>query len=135
MPFLSDEIVALYCNKRLSCAAIAERDSRSESTIYNILRRKGIRCRSRSQANKIFSDRLLIKLYNLGLSCSQIGRLLGIHPSTIIKRFNTCKFMMRKRNIANAIRYTEEEFQKHFYNKVLIDHIKIFMRTNRRYHG
>ncbi len=130
MSFLSDKIVDLYCNRNLSCAAIAKQDGRSESTIYNILRAKNIKCRNRSQANKIFSDQLLIKLYNLGLSCSQIGRLLGIHSSTIAKRFNICQFTMRKRNIANVIKYTEQEFQEFFCNVTFIDQVRLFARKN-----
>ncbi len=130
MPFLSDKIVDLYCNERLSCAAIAEQDGRSESTVYNILRTKNIKCRNRSQANKIFSDQLFIKLYNLGLSCSQIGRLLGIHPSTVIKRLHRCQFAMRDRNMAKVIRYTEQEFQNFFCNAEFIDQIKLFTRQS-----
>lgn len=128
MPFLSDEIVYLYCNKKLSCAAIAEQDGRSESTIYNILLDKNIKCRDRSQANKLFSDQLFIKLYNLALSCSQIGRLLGVHPSTVIKRFHVCGFAMRDRSVANAIRYTEQEFQEFFCNTIFRNQIRLFAK-------
>lgn len=131
MPFLSSKIVDLYCNQKLSCAAIASLDGRSESTIYNILREKNIECRNRSQANKIFSDQLFIKLYNLALSCSQIGRLLGVHPSTVIKRLHTCKFAMRNRHNAQAIRYTEQEFQDFFCNTKFTDQIKLFARQSR----
>ena len=128
MPFLSDKIVDLYCNQRLSCAAIAEQDGRSESTIYNVLLAKNVRCRDRSQANKLFSDQLFIKLYNLALSCSQIGRLLGVHPSTVIKRLRTCGFAMRNRNVAKAVRYTEQEFQKFFCNTVFRNQIRLFAK-------
>lgn len=131
MPFLSDKIVDLYCNQKLSCAAIAMQDGRSESTVYNILRAKNIKCRNRSQANKIFSDQLFIKLYNLALSCSQIGRLLGVHPSTIIKRLHSCRFAMRDRHNAKAIRYTEQEFQNLFCNTAFIDQIKLFARQSK----
>jgi len=131
MPFLSDKIVDLYRNQKLSCAAIAKEDGRSESTIYNILRSKNIKCRNRSQANKIFSDRLFIKLYNLALSCSQIGRLLGVHPSTVIKRLRGCRFAMRDRHSAKAIRYTEQEFQNFFCNTEFIDQIRLFARQSR----
>lgn len=130
MPFLSDKIVDLYCNHNLSCAAIAKQDGRSESTIYNILRQKGIKCRNRSQANKIFSDQLFIKLYNLALSCSQIGRILGIHPSTVIKRLRVCKFAMRDRSVANAIRYTEQEFQTFFCNAKFMHQVRLFARQS-----
>lgn len=130
MPFLSDKIVDLYCNHKLSCAAIAKQDCRSESTIYNILLQKGIKCRNRSQANKIFSDQLFIKLYNLALSCSQIGRLLGIHPSTVIKRLRVCGFSMRDRSVANAIRYTEREFQTFFCNAKFMDQVRLFARQS-----
>lgn len=128
MPFLSDKIIDLYCNDSLSCAAIARLDGRSESTIYNILQAKQIRCRSRSQANKIFSDQLFIKLYNLALSCSQIGRLLGVHPSTVIKRLRKCRFAMRARNNAKIIRYTEQEFQTFFCNTVFRNQIRLFVK-------
>lgn len=130
MSFLSDKIIDLYCNDSLSCAAIARLDGRSESTIYNILRAKQIRCRSRSQANKIFSDQLFIKLYNLALSCSQIGRLLGVHPSTVIKRLHTCRFATRDRSAASAIRYTEQEFQTFFCNAEFMDQVKLFARQS-----
>ncbi len=131
MPFLSDKIVDLYCNQKLSGAAIAEQDGRSESTIYNILRAKNIKCRNRSQANKIFSDRLFIKLYNLALSCSQIGRLLGVHPSTVIKRLRNCKFAIRDRHSAKAIRYTEQEFEEFFCNATFMDQVRLFARQSK----
>lgn len=131
MPFLSDKIVDLYCNQKLSCAEIARQDGRSESTVYNILRAKNIKCRNRSQANKIFSDQLFIKLYNLALSCSQIGRLLGVHPSTVIKRLRLRGFVMRDKSVANAIRYTEQEFQNFFCNTEFMDQVRLFARQSK----
>lgn len=131
MPFLSDKIVDLYRNHKMSCAAIAKQDGRSESTIHNILQAKNVQRRNRSQANKIFSDQLFIKLYNLALSCSQIGRLLGVHPSTVTKRLGVCGFAMRDRSVANAIRYTEKEFQNFFCNTTFMDQVRLFARQSK----
>lgn len=114
---LSDKkICVLYQNDKLSCAAIAKLDGRSESTIYNIIRSSGINLRDRSTANQIFPTSIIIKLYNLGLSCSQIGRLLGIDASTITKRLQTNNFPMRSKSMAANIRYSKEEFQRYFFN-------------------
>ncbi len=125
MPFFADKIVDLYINQSLSCADIARLDGRSESTIYNILKAKKIKCRNRSQANKTFPNQFLIKLYNIGLSCSQIGKLLGLHSSTVIKRFKTCGFPMRDKKMATAIRYSEQEFKKYFYNSEFIQQLRL----------
>jgi len=124
---LSDKIIHLYINKKMSCAEIARLDGRSESTIYNVLKAKHIQLRSRSQANKTFPDRVLIKLYNIGLSCSQIGTLLGVHPSTVIKRFKKCNFPVRNTRMAISIKYSNQEFKKYFYNNKFMSKLRLFV--------
>lgn len=114
MQLSNEKIVYSYNIQKMSCSEIARKDGRSESTIYNILKDNGVRMRDRSEANQLFADDILIKLYNMGLSYSQIGELLGIHPSTVTKRFKTIGFPSRGKRLAAAIRYTNEEFRKHF---------------------
>lgn len=114
---LTDQkIVDLYTKLKYSCRDIAKIDERSESTIYFILKKNSVVLRNKSDANKIFSDLILISLYNLGLSSPQISEILGIHQTTIIKRFKKIKFPLRTRDNAKAIGYTREEFRKYFFN-------------------
>ena len=116
MLFTEKQIVRMYTKDQMSCRDISAKDGRSEATIYKILKDNDVELRSRSEANKIFPDNAIIRLYNLGLSCTQIGRLLGLDPSTITKRLHLLGFPMRNRNLAAAIRYSEEEFKRHFFN-------------------
>ena len=112
---LSDEVMCgLYEDDHKSCAEIARICQCSETSIYNHLKSLGVVMRSRSEANKIFPDNTLIVLYNIGLSSSQIAKLLLIDPSTIIKRLHSLGFPLRSRSVASMIRYTDDEFEKHF---------------------
>ena len=122
--YLSDtQVINLYhCGK--SCSNIAFLDNCSETTIYTRLKSLGITMRSRSKANQIFPNSVFISLYNLGLSTSQVGKLLGVDPSTVTKRLHTLKFPLRSRCVASRIRYSEEEFQKHFMLPVLLDELR-----------
>jgi len=112
---------SLYENHKFSCASIAKLDGRSETTIYNILKCLNVKIRSRSEANQIFSDSVLINLYNMGLSYTQIAKLLGTHFSTISKRFRLLEFPARSKILASAIRYNDTEFKRYFYNKTILD--------------
>ena len=115
MSKLSDsKIMDLYEHERLSCAEISEIDGRSEGTMYNILKARGIEIRSRSVAKCKFSTKIAIILYNLGLSGSQSGRILGVHSTTILKRLGKIGFPLRSRTMASNIKYSEQEFEKHF---------------------
>ena len=116
------KVTELYSDRK-SCADIARIGSCSETLIYNRLKSLGISMRSRSEANQIFPDSIFIILYNLGLSTSQIGRLLGINSSTVTKRLHTLHFPLRSRNVASRIRYTEEEFKRHFMVPGIIDQL------------
>ncbi len=122
---LSDKkICNLYVLDKMSCLEISRIDGRSESTIYGILKHRKIKFRSRSEANQIFSTQLIVKLYNVGLSCSQIGRLLGIDSSTIIKRLQLLNFPLRTKSVAANIRYSETEFKKFFFNSETMNLLK-----------
>ncbi len=110
---LDDSIVELYTQGE-SCAAIARQQKCSETSIYNRLKDMGVEMRDRSEANKICPDSVFISLYNVGLSSPQIGRLLQVDSSTVIKRLHSIRFPLRSRNIASRIRYTEDEFIKYF---------------------
>lgn len=108
---LSTEKIGKLYIQGCSCADIADIDGRSEATIYHLLKKDdNVAIRSRSEANHIFPDIILIHLYNLGLSCSQIGKLLNAHPTTIIKRFKTIHFPIRSREMAAKLHYSNDEF-------------------------
>ena len=110
------EIIHLYVYENRSCGDISLLDGRCESTIYKILLENNIKLRDRSKANKIVSDEILIKLYNLGLSLSQVGILVGVNPTTISKRFTLIDFPTRIPCQAKGVRYTKEEFKRFFMN-------------------
>jgi len=119
--FLSDQkIKNLYINGK-SCADIAYLDNCSVTSIYNRLKSLGVVMRSRSEANQIFPDFIFIVLYNLGLSTSQIGKLLGINSSTVTKRLHTLRFPLRFRSVASKIRYTNHEFNKYFMSSGMVN--------------
>lgn len=108
------KIIDLYTNHKKSCSEIAAMCGCSESKIYTLLSRLNIRMRSRSEANKIFRDGIFIILYNLGLSSSQIGQILGIDSSTVRKRLKSINFPLRNKKVAAEIEYTNEELQRFF---------------------
>lgn len=117
----------LYIDQMKSCAEIARILCRSETSIYNELKSMGIIMRNRSEANKIFPDFIFIRLYNMGLSASQIGRLLGVHSSTVVKRLGGLGFPLRSRDVAVSIRYTEEEFQRHFMTTEVLGKLAVLV--------
>jgi len=106
-----------------SCAEVAELDGCSETSMYNRMIDLGVTMRSRSEANQLFPSSVFILLYNLGLSTSQIGRLLGVDSSTVTKRLHRLNFPLRPRRVASRIRYTEEEFNKHFMVPNILDQL------------
>lgn len=118
---LSDTIVIDLYSQGKSCAEVACLDGCSETAMYNRFNSLGVTMRSRSEANQIFPDSIFISLYNLGLSTSQIGRLLGVDSSTVTKRLHTLNFPLRSRGVACRIRYSEEEFKRHFIEHGIID--------------
>jgi len=120
---LSDEIVRQLYSQGKTCAEVAHSDGCSETTMYNRLLLLGITMRSRSQANQIFPNSIFISLYNVGLSSSQIGRLLGVNSSTVTKRLHTIRFPLRSRGVACRIRYTEKEFKRYFMVPDVLDQL------------
>lgn len=116
MQLNNTEIIDLYCRQKLSCADIAAKDGRSESTIYKILLKNKVKLRNKSEANQIFNDAILKFMYNLGLSLSQMAEILGIDATTISKRFTLIGFPTRLTCQAKGVRYTKEEFKRFFMN-------------------
>jgi len=116
------EICALY-HGGLSCQEISKTAQCSETTVYNILTLLGVKIRSRSEANKSFPDRVFVVLYNLGLSSSQIGQILGLDGSTVTKRLQSLDFPLRARGVAARIRYTNDEFRQYFLQPEIIDRL------------
>ena len=106
-----------------SCAEVAKLDGCSETSMYNRMIDLGVTMRSRSEANQLFPNSIFILLYNLGLSTSQIGRLLGVDSSTVTKRLHSLRFPLRSRRVASRIRYTKEEFNKHFMVPDILDQL------------
>ncbi len=123
-----DSLVELYSQGE-SCAVIARRKRCSETSIYNKLKDRGVEMRSRSEANKVCPDFILISLYNVGLSSSQIGKLLQIDSSTVTKRLHSLRFPLRSRNIASRIRYTEDEFKRYFMTPDVLGSLDKFVCT------
>ncbi len=117
MSLSTEKMNALYIHGRHSFAKIAQKDGRSETTVYHLLKDCGTEIRGRSEANQTFPDSIFMTLYNLALSCSQIGRLLDIHATTVIKRLNAIGFPLRSKRVAAAIRYSDEEFNRFFENE------------------
>lgn len=120
---LNDKEVVKTYSLGKSCAEVAEIDGCSETSMYKRMMGLGVTMRSRSEANQLFPNSVFILLYNLGLSTSQIGRLLGVDSSTVTKRLHLIKFPLRSRRVASRIRYTEEEFNKHFMVPDILDQL------------
>ena len=123
-PLSNTEILRLYNEEKRTCRQIALIDGRSDAHIYKILKSIGVQFRTKSEANKIFSDQIVINLYNIGLSARQVGRLLGVHPTSVTKRLYKLNFPLRSKNLAQKIKYTESEFQKYFMNQEFVNKIK-----------
>lgn len=122
MPLNNREVMESYALGK-SCAEVAKLDGCSETSMYNRMIDLGVTMRSRSEANQLFPNSIFILLYNLGLSTSQIGRLLGVDSSTVTKRLHLLKFPLRSRRVASRIRYTEKEFNKHFMVPNILDQL------------
>jgi len=120
---LSDIELAERYSLGESCANLATLCECSETKIYYRLKKLGIKIRNRSEANQIFPDSVFVILYNLGLSSSQTGELLGVDPSTVTKRLHKLRFPLRSRNVARRIRYTDKEFREHFMAPGVIESI------------
>ena len=120
---LPDATVTNLYSQGKSCAEAARLDGCSETAMYNRLKSLGVKMRSRSDANKLFNDKIFILLYNMGLSVSQIGRMLGVNASTVTKRLHTMKFPLRSRSVAFGIRYTEQEFVDKFMRADILEKI------------
>jgi DNA-binding CsgD family transcriptional regulator len=135
MTLSTEKIAGLYIDGRQSCAEISKIDGRSETTIYNLLKEFGTNMRGRSEANQIFPNFVFISLYNLGLSCSQIGELLDIHPTTIIKRLKSINFPLRQRSVAAQIKYSSDEFREVFCSEDFMKHILLIKLATSNYLG
>lgn len=120
---ISDKKITELYSQGESCAGIAYLSHCSETFIHNKLKSLGVAMRSRSKANQIFPDFIFILLYNFGLSASQVGRLLGVDSSTVIKRLHTLRFPLRFCNVAYRIRYSEKEFKKYFMTPDVMDQL------------
>lgn len=64
--------------------------------------------------HKTFSVNAAIKLYNLGLSPSQISRLLKVDRSSILRSFYSQGFPTRSIDLSKRIRYSKQEFEEYF---------------------
>ncbi len=111
------DVIQLY-DEGLSCSKIADRLSCSATTVYNKLKLLKYQLRTRSDANKKFNVLNAWNLYNLGLSFKQVGMILGIDASTISKRFKKLDLSVRDRNVAQRIRYNDNEFRRFFIEGV-----------------
>ena len=111
------DVIELY-NEGFSCNKIANKLNCSTTTIYNRLKALKIKLRNKSDANKKFDIFVAWSLYNLGLSFNQIGILLKIDASTISKRFKKLSLPVRDKNVAQRIRYNDDEFYKFFIEGV-----------------
>lgn len=121
------EINKLYAGGR-SCADIATISKCSETTIYNKLKSLNTVFRSRSEANKVLPDFIFILLCNLGLSSSQVGKILGVNSSTVIKRLQSIDFPTRSRRLASKIKYTHNEFETHFMQSDIVNNLRLLIK-------
>lgn len=112
---IDEDVVKLYMSGS-SMRQIADIYILSETTIRNILLKNKVKIRSKSDSHKRINDDIFIGLYNIGLSTSQISKLLDIHPTTVTKRLKMCNFPARMSKTAKSILYREEEFNKYFLN-------------------
>lgn len=110
-------VVKLY-KKGFSCNKIASRLNCSATTIYNRLKSLDVSFRNKSDANKKFDICVAWFLYNLGLSFNQVGIILNINASTISKRFKKLSLPVRDKNVAQRIRYNDDEFHQFFIEGV-----------------
>lgn len=120
MCLTSERICELY-DRGYSVAGIAKMDGRSEGTVRNRLLDAGRHLRTRSEANQLFPTETAVRLYNLGLSVSQIGELLGVHSTTVVKRFQTIGFPLRPNEVAAGLGYSTEEMRTFFLTDVFLD--------------
>lgn len=114
MAISTEKMGILYIQGRQSVAQISEMDGRSETKVYHLLKDNGVHMRGRSEANQTFPDFVFRSLYNMGLSSTQVGRLLGVHSTTVIKRLSGMGFPMRPKSLAALIGYTDQEFNEFF---------------------
>lgn len=115
-----NHIVRLY-QKGFSCEAIAMLDGRSRNTIRSILLSEGVTIRSRSESNRRFPTHTAVKLYNLGCNAAQIGELLGVHQTTVVKRLRASGFPLRSHQVAMGVGFSDKEFSRFFLTDSFLD--------------
>lgn len=113
MTVSDQEIVEAY--KTLVIREIAKKFKRSSKTIIKILRENNIIMRPASMRVTISTEEL-IRLYNLGLSANQVGKLTKLRGNTVIHRLKSVGFPLRDRKTAKSIEYTTAEFEMFFLN-------------------
>ena len=106
-------IVQLYVAGN-SASWIAQRDGRSSMTIYKRLKANGVTRRSRAESNRRMDLTKAGKLYSMGLSTPQIGRVMGIHPTTVLKGLQASGFPMRTAVTGAEVAYSDEEVDRWF---------------------
>lgn len=89
-----EDIISLYCDKKLSTNEIAKRYNTTHGTIKRYLKKNGIKIRGLSEAqfahngvdyNDDLNDKDLLESlhWDNNMTCEEIGLLYGIHGSTV----------------------------------------------------
>lgn len=106
----TEHILRLY-KKGMSAEAVAEKLDRPPRTVTDVLRRHGVVIRKPAHINaELLAE--MVGQYEAGLSCSQIGKALGINRSTVQKHLVNAKVSLRSKSEAAILRNQQQAEQQ-----------------------
>ena len=102
----TERILQLY-KEGMSAEAVAEKLDRPPRTVTDVLRRHGVEIRKPARINaELLAE--MVGQYEAGLSCSQIGKALGINRSTVQKHLVKARVSLRNKSEAAILRNQQE---------------------------
>lgn len=111
---LADQDIAKLYQNGISAGTIAVRDGRSSATIINRLKAQNIPRRRRGDANRRCDIITAGRFYDMGLSTNQIGHLMGLHPTTVLKALQAHGYPIRSVETGVKVAFDRDELERWF---------------------
>ena len=104
-------MVDMYVNQKIKVAEIGKKLNIHRDTVRRKLRSLGVRMQSQREAHTIELD--IVKLedmyVNQKMSTTQIGKIMGVNPKTILNRLKILGIPRRSKSEVNALRNTQKK--------------------------
>lgn len=106
-----EKMVDMYVNQKIKVAEIGKKLNIHRDTVRRKLRSLGVRMQSQREAHTIELD--IVKLedmyVNQKMSTTQIGKIMGVNPKTILNRLKILGIPRRSKSEVNALRNTQKK--------------------------